>query len=226
MDARASWNTRSGEEPAEGARGSGASAAGFTLIELIAVLMILSILAYFLVKNVTGAQELVEEGLTRARLAEISAALEEYADEQGDFPLGSKLPGGGGPPNATNLGGEALYLALCAEGAPGFGVLDTDLCNTDGDRTPKRLPGFESQELFELCDGWGNPIAYLHHREYERTDVYLSLDGATGEELEGAVRARRNEKTKRFHEPSDFQLISAGVDGDFGTEDDIANFKP
>ena len=104
-------------------------------------------------------------------------------------------------------------------------MLDADLSNTDGDRTAKRLKGFESQELFEVCDAWGNPIAYLHHREYERADVYLSFDGETGEETEGPVRARRNVKTKRFHEPRDFQLISAGVDGSFGTEDDITNFK-
>ena len=198
---------------------------GFTLIEMIAVLMILSILAYYLVSNVGGAQELVEEGLTRAQLVEIDAILNEYADAHGDFPLGTVLPGGGAPPNTTNLGGEALYLALCAEGAPGFGVLDDDLCNTDGDRTPKRLEGFESAELFEVADAWGNPIAYLHHREYDRTDVYNSFEEVTGEEVEGLVRAQRNAKTKRFHQPRDFQLISAGVDGLFGTEDDIANFK-
>lgn len=215
---------------APGTRGTGGaratqSSAGFTLIEMIAVLMILSILAYYLVTNVSGAHELVEEGLTRAQLAEIDAMLNEYADEHGDFPLGTQLPGGGGPPNTSNLGSEALYLALCAEGAPGFGVLDDDLSNTDGDRTPKRLKGFESTELFEVCDAWGNPIAYLHHREYDRTDVYHSFEEVTGEEVDGTVRARKNGKTKRFHQPRDFQLISAGVDGLFGTEDDITNFK-
>lgn len=206
---------------------SGASArAGFTLIELLAVLAILAILTYYLVTNVGAARELVEERLTRTKFVQLEAMLQELADETGDFPLSSKLPGGGAPPNATNLGGEALYLALCAEGAPGFGVIDDELVNSDGDRSPQRLEGFESAQLYELADAWGNPIAYLHHREYDRTDAYTTFDGATGDELEGHVRARRNAKTERFHGPRDFQLISAGADGEFGTEDDITNFEP
>jgi len=201
------------------------AAAGFTLIELIAVLAILSILAYFLVTNVGGAKELVDEKATHNKLVQVAAMLEQYADAAGDYPTAAGMfPGA--PPNATNVGGETLYLALCREHGPGFGVVDDELCNTDGDRASAQLEGFESRELYELADSWGNPIAYLHHRSYDRAETYATRDAATGEPLEGQVTAWRNEATQRFHGPRAFQLISAGADGAFGTEDDITEFAP
>ena len=199
--------------------------AAFTLIELLAVLVILSILIYFIVVNVGGARDVVEAGMTRSRITQIEAMLNAWADEEGDFPASSFTKEQGNPPNETNLGAECLYLALCAEGRDGVGDLDETLSNTDFDRLPRRLEGFEVLDLFEVTDQWGNPIAYLHHRDYGRKDVYVTLDPETGEELEGIVVARKNEKTRRPHQPHGFQLVSAGVDGRFGTEDDIVNFK-
>jgi prepilin-type N-terminal cleavage/methylation domain-containing protein len=197
---------------------------GFSLIELLAVLIIISVLAYFIVANVTGAREVVEAGLTRTRITQIEAMLSSWSDEQGDFPLSSFTKAQGIAPNATNLGAECLYLALCGENSDGVGVLDDTLSNTDGDRLQRRLEGFEALELFEVTDDWGNPLAYQHHRDYGRKDVHVTLDPTTGEELESVVDARRNQDTRRYHQAHGFQLVSAGVDGRFGTEDDITNF--
>ena len=199
--------------------------AGFTLIELLAVLIVLSILAYFVIINVGGAREVIEAGLTRQRITQIEAMLSAYSDEHGDYPLSQMTKEQGSAPNATNVGAECLYLALCKEGADGVGVLDETLENTDGDRLAKRLSGFESLELFEVTDDWGNPVAYQHHRDYGRRDVYVTFDPNTGETLESVLVAAKNSKTKRYHQPRSFQLVSAGPDGEFGTEDDIANFK-
>lgn len=202
-----------------------ASRAGFTLIELLAVLMIISILMYFLISNLSGGINAVDEGVVKNRMATMRAMLSQWADDKGDYPR-SQFPGDlGSTPNALNIGSECLYLALCAQGAPGYGTLDKpdDLCNTDGDSLGKRPKGFETQELFELADGWGNPIAYIHHADYEKEFRYVAIDGETGEVAEWSVRAVKNAKTGRFEEPSGFQLISAGSDGKFGTDDDIVN---
>jgi hypothetical protein len=148
------------------------------------------------------------------------------SDEHGDFPA-SQLPTDiGSAPNGTNVGGECLYLALCAEGAPGNGKIDRekDLCNTDNDSLTKRPKGFERQELFELADPWGNPIAYIRNSDYDREFHYVCLDAQTGEESDYSVRALKNPETGRYQEPHGFQLLSAGPDGKFGTEDDIMNF--
>jgi prepilin-type N-terminal cleavage/methylation domain-containing protein len=204
---------------------AGAGRGGFSLIELLAVLVIISILAYFLVVSMGGAREVVEVGLTRSRIAELGTMLSAWTDEQGDYPLSTFEAGYGAAPNALNLGAECLYLALCAEGRDGQGVLDEQLENTDGDRLSARVAGFESLELFEISDDWGNPIAYQHHRDYGRKDLYLTLDPDTGEELESVVEAAKSSKTRRYHQPQGFQLVSAGPDGHFGTDDDITNFK-
>lgn len=204
--------------------GTPSQRAGFTLIELLAVLIVISILAYFLVVNVGAARDTVEEGNTRLFIGQLELALGEYADEFGDYPLSTFTPEQGTPPNNVNLGSECLYLALCGEGQIGDGQFDDRLENTDGDNLSRRVPGFATLRLFELVDDWGNPIAYLHHRNYDRQDVYKTLD-ENSEVTETVVRAARNEKTERYQNPRTFQLISAGLDGQFGTEDDIGNFE-
>ncbi|MBK8178222.1 MAG: type II secretion system protein [Planctomycetes bacterium] len=212
------------ERTAASARAS--RGAGFTLIELLAVLMILSILIAILVTQLRPAKEATQEGITRTLLGQIGAALGEFSDEHGGFPP-SQLPSDlGAPPNGTNLGAECLYLALCAQGAPGYGVLDqTDkLSNTDNDSLSKRAKGFDSQELFEICDVWGNPIAYIQAADYDREFQYATVDRDGGPQ-ESALRARKNPKTGRYQEPNGFQLVSAGLDGLFGTEDDLTNYK-
>ncbi len=207
-----------------------AGRAGFTLIELLAVIMILSILAYFLLTNVFASRTMVEVEATRATLAQIAAALSEIEQDSGDWAPSSFPAEWGQAPNATNLGAECLYLVLCADGAPGEGRFDEQPTNTAGDRSALRIPGHESTALHEIADAWGNPIAYLHHRDYGREDVYLTADPESGEALQSVLKARRNDRTQRWHEPRGFQLVSAGPNGVFDppqseSDDDITLFK-
>src|SRR5688572_14662400 len=157
--------------------------AGFTLIELLAVLLILGILSYFLITNLGAGKEGMKESAAKNHMAQIAASLAQVSDETGNYPF-SKFAGDlGTAPNEINVGAECLYLALCAQGAPGYGTLDKpqQLCNTDLDSLSKRPKGFETQALFELADPWGNPIAYIHRLDYEREFHYRCLDPETGE---------------------------------------------
>ncbi len=201
--------------------------AGFTLIELLAVLMILAILIAVLVSSLMQGEDAVKAGVARNRLAQLGTALGEHSDEHGEYPP-SQLPSDlGTAPDATNVGSECLYLALCAEGAPGYATLGKAeyLCNTDRDALSKRPKGFETQDLLEMADPWGNPIVYIRASDYEREFRYIFVDTETGEENEATLRALKNSTTGRYEEPSSFQLFSAGIDGRFGTADDISNFK-
>lgn len=204
---------------------------GFTLIELLAVLVILSILTVFLVSNLMGAKENVEVQATRATLTQIGAALSEYeSGPKGDWPPSVYPDAWGAAPDASNLGAEVLYMTICAEGQIGEGRFDEAPANVDSDRAVLRIPGHSSQELFEIADAWGNPIAYFHHRDYGREDAYVTYDGETGEPVTSVVRARQNKRTGRPYEPRGFQLISPGPNGVFDKpgsdgDDDITNFK-
>lgn len=199
---------------------------GFTLVELIAVLAILAILAVFLVTQIGSAEEVVQQKLCATRLRQVAAALAHYESETGDYPPSSFGGAAGEAPNAVNVGGERLVLALFSEGRDGCGLSPDELGNSDGDRSAAAASDLPTTELFELLDPWGNPIAYFHHTDYGRADVYRAVDPATGEEREAPVSARKNARTGLFYEHRRFQLLSAGPDGAFGTEDDIASFRP
>jgi prepilin-type N-terminal cleavage/methylation domain-containing protein len=199
--------------------------AGFTLIELIAVLAILSILAFFLYTNLGDAQGAAKQSLTEAQLRQVEAACSEYENEYGDWPGSTFTDGDGAPPNELNLGSEALVVAFWSEEWQGGGLDEDALVNTDGDVSRKQLTTFGVRDLFELADQWENPIAYFHHRDYGRVDVYVTWDPDTGEEVESSVVALKSDKTGRWAKPRGVQLISAGADGRFGTEDDLTNFR-
>jgi prepilin-type N-terminal cleavage/methylation domain-containing protein len=196
--------------------------AGFTLIEMLAVLLIVSLLVGVLVVSFGGAESAVRADLTRTRMVQVSAVLTEYEIEHGDWPRSSFGADLGGAPNALNTGGECLVLALWRKGFAGGGLDEEWLGNSDGDTAKKELDGaFADRGLRELLDSWDNPIAYFHHADYGRSDLYLTLDPKSGEELESAASAAKDPDTGRWLRATTFQLVSAGEDGRFGTEDDV-----
>lgn len=198
--------------------------AGFSLIELLAVIVILGILAAFLVPRLAGLGDATRASITRTQISVIESAIREYENETGDFPRSSWKDEWGGVPNGINLGAEVLFVSLWAESYGGVTIKEDELVNSDGDEARKNLTTLGSRALFELRDQWDNPIAYFHRRDYDRGDLYLTYDPESGEEYEDSVKARVSSKTKSPHNPRSFQLISAGPNGVFGDEDDIANF--
>jgi prepilin-type N-terminal cleavage/methylation domain-containing protein len=198
--------------------------AGFTLIEILAVIVILSILLIVLLPRLSEMGRHAEVKLTATRLVQIAAAIDQYENRFGDYPPSQFLDKWGSAPNSTNMGGETLVISLWSTEWPGAGLPEDWIDNTDGDQTKKNLTRFGTSDLFELKDGWNNPIAYFHRRDYGRTDTYVVQPDDAGE-TESQVKALLNPKTKTYYEPNKFQLISAGLDGRFGTEDDITSFK-
>ena len=202
-----------------------ASRAGFTLLELLAVMVILGILITLLVTTLSGNDDVVRAKLTKVQLSQISSVCEAYERRFGDFPPSSFGAEAGSLPNNLNVGGEALVAALWSNGYEAGGSLDAgDLINSDADRTVKTLTDFGDGSLFELADAWQNPIAYLRADDYERDHAYLTEDLLEGGAIESRVRAGRDEKLGRYHAHGRFQLVSAGPDGEFGTEDDVTSY--
>lgn len=197
---------------------------GFTLIEMVAVMLILAILVTFLVTQLGKTEDNANERLTRAKLAELGAVVDAYERREGDFPPSTWRSEQGQPPNALNVGVEALVVALWSKNRAGLGISADELDNTDGDQSAKPLTDLPTQDLFEFVDLWGNPIAYLHHGQYGEPQRYQTFDATTGEPLEAEVRALVNDKTRLPYQAGRYQLLSAGIDGVFGTEDDLTHF--
>lgn len=198
--------------------------AGFTLIEMVAVMLILAILVTFLVAQLGKTDDNAKERLTRAKLSELAAVIDAYERREGDFPPSAWRSEHGQPPNALNVGVEALVVALWSKNRAGLGISADELDNTDGDQSAKPLTDLPTQDLFEFVDLWGNPIAYLHHAQYGEPQRYQTFDATTGEPVETEVRALLNEKTRLPYQAGRFQLLSAGIDGVYGTEDDLSHF--
>lgn len=202
------------------------SRAGFTLIELLAVLLVLSVLVGVLITSLGGAEEATRGSLTENFMAQVGVALSEYEIDHGDYPRCSFSGELELSTNELNVGAEALVVALFSDGFEAAGaVTDEQLGNTDGDRAMRDVTDFGTRDLFELLDAWDNPIAYFHHSEYGRKQRYTTYSTATGQPVETEVEARTNPVTKRPYRPREFQLVSAGPDGIFGTEDDLGNWS-
>jgi prepilin-type N-terminal cleavage/methylation domain-containing protein len=201
---------------------------GFTLIELLTVILIIGILASVLVLNLRDATETAEMESTRHRLAELKGAIDNYYNEQGGYPPSSFSSEQEVSNDGENVGIEALVVALWSRKFEAGGLLGSvrdELTNVDGDSSPKRLTDFETRELLEVADAWDNPIAYIERADYPQANRrYLTIDRETGEDVHTAPVAFKNPRTGQYYQPQSFQLISAGSDGRFGTEDDITTF--
>ena len=180
--------------------------------------MILSILMAALVTSLAGARDVANEELTQGRITELGIALGTYEGDIGDYPPSHFDAGFSSSGGATNQGIEALVLAIWKAPFDGLGQSDDILGNKDDDAA-------SGQPLLEILDMWNNPIAYFHRSDYGQVHTYLTEDNETGELVENEVVARKHPVTGRWANHQKFQLISAGIDGLFGTADDIGNFK-
>ncbi len=197
--------------------------AGFTLIEIIAVVAIIAILIVILVPRFLGAEDSVRAGRTRTFLEELKAQIDDIELDRGDWPRSTPEPAMD-MPNKLNLGSELMVIALYAPGRPDPGLPEERLSNTDGDTARKSLTALPLATLYELADDWGNPIAYIHRADYDQVFEYQTI-GADDSSYPQSVRAKKNPVTDDYYNRVGYQLLSAGPDREFGTEDDIANYK-
>jgi type II secretory pathway pseudopilin PulG len=204
-------------------RGGGAErrARGSTLLELLIVLGILALLTAVLLPRFTRASIEAERQATRTRLESVALMIDKYEIDRGEYPPSRLSELGIEAPNGVNEGVEALVAAL---ESPAFGGPrpESDVLSDVDDDAAKDLPTIlGTDRLFELADSWGNPCAYFHRRSYGEIQVYR-LEDADGAVEEQQVEAVKDAKTGTYRRPEGYQLFSAGPDGRFATEDDVA----
>ena len=89
-----------------------AKPAGFTLIELLVVIAIIAILAGLVLGTAGPISQQSARERAKAEIKALSAALESYKVEYGDYPIATNSPGPGAAQNAN-----ILYQALVVSNA-------------------------------------------------------------------------------------------------------------
>lgn len=199
---------------------------GFTLVEMLVVIVIISIIMAMLVGGVVQMLRTAKAKDTKALILTLEAAAERYKGGFRAYPptdvatLSPRLRS----PNQTNLGIEALVACLSTELKSGpFYVPPnetTGFCNTDNDSlsTIPTSPYYQTKDLLEYGDSWGNPLTYVNSKDYGTT---VRTKTAGGEET---WKVPLLSETKAFPNKHTFVIVSAGADGALGTEDDVKNY--
>lgn len=144
---------------------------------------------------------------TMTRIGQISGALEQLRSSRllGRYPTADAAI----DPGETNAGIEAAHAAVHDPAYPVRIEEEADaVADLDGDGHP------------EYVDLWGNPLVSFAAADYERAEVLGRTRMADGRTVTALPRRGRD---GRFLYPKSYQILSAGPDGEFGTEDDLTN---
>ncbi len=149
----------------------------------------------------------------------LDAADSPYAENKGDV-----------VPNRVNCGIESLVVTFHSPSFRGESPFTEEdrFLNTDDDSSKDPMTEFDTRELLEYVDSWGTPFVYLRLRDFEEGRKGCNVTEVIGEDEydEVQIRPEKNEKLGVFYGSSDgFQVLSAGPDRVFGTEDDIASYR-
>ena len=202
-------------------------AGGFTLIEILATLAILGLLMSMAIYFFGSQKERGYVTRTTAVIEQLELAISSYQTKKGGPPPDALAKLKVRADNDTNDGAEALYAALHGKDFPeGMSVPEEFLGNSDNDSTATAYHRNDVGFLLEAKDGWDNPIAYITAPSYGKQFRYVmdQLPDDT-QDNEQVVSSRKSTVTGVWANPDSFQLISAGTDRRFGTDDDVTNFQ-
>ncbi|MCI0651141.1 MAG: type II secretion system GspH family protein [Planctomycetes bacterium] len=219
------------------------AAGGFTLVEVLVVIGIIVLLAGIAMPALNLARKHSMKKVARTDMNAIAVAVGAYESDFGDFPPSSlefledgKFSYTG---NGVNAGIESLVACLTTrrKGGPYLDERfrnEQALANTDKDALvdsalkehldSELLEG--SDELWELIDPFGNPLVYVHFRDYTAGSFEI-LGGKDGAFKKIMATPARSEALGTFHNSTSFQIWSLGPDGknEDGGGDDLGSWQ-
>ena len=124
---------------------------GFTLIELLVVIAIIAILAALLLNTAGYIQKKGAKARTEAEIAALSAALESYKADNGDYPVGT----------ATSANSAILYTNLSPTSGKVYFEFNKSMIDTSqnvidpiGNKYRYQYPGLATRNGTNFFDLW------------------------------------------------------------------------
>jgi prepilin-type N-terminal cleavage/methylation domain-containing protein len=184
----------------------------FTLVELLVVMSVIAILMSLLVPTLHAVRRQVNETRCEAMIHGLSMAAESYKQMYYAYP----------PDNHPQMDYVSQALVYYLSGASiAYGP----------DDAPDGYPW--DNEVFKDTSGSGRLASHVFYQFDD--DMLLDLsDGSPGNGLPGIIdpwgvplfyNAPSGANANPLHNVQGFDLVSAGVDGNLGTDDDLANYS-
>jgi prepilin-type N-terminal cleavage/methylation domain-containing protein len=202
----------------------GGRSGGFTLVELLIVIGIIGLLAVVLLPGILETEGAAKATATQATMLQLKTGCETFARKHGYYPPDDlKSPEAQGasawkPDNGLNTGIESLVVFLSQSRQDGIDLseLSDHFTNTDKDDHGVDLPVLRRRDRIEIADAWGRPFAYFGKFGMDKTQQVAMPE-------QDALPARAKKRADGTHlGAGKFQLLSAGKDGIFGTDDDLS----
>lgn len=181
----------------------------FTLIEMLVVVAIIAILLSISFAAFSGAGNSAKKAASKTLIEQIKTALENYSNDFGDYPPSSPRRS---KDKGVNDGIESLVKCLMTTEKNGPYLQFND----------KQLYDSDSDGAYEVIDGWGRPLIYLHNKDYAKGQKVSILDeNLTAKTID--VKGTKSDKTSQYYSLSSFQIWSCGLDGlsNGGKDDDV-----
>jgi len=218
----------------------------FTLVELLVVIIIIAILAALAVPAVMRATVTAQNARIKTEIDMLHQAIMQYKNEYGSFPPCADFPVGALNKHLNRLFPRATTGFTPAEASaiqPNTAIVfwmsgyntDNPIAPLSGNR--KRLFDFDAARVsagqFTAPSKPGSPYIYIDSAHYDIYDATASAPAGPYGGVYYSHRVPTNLAPKNFIDASrpyanadTFQILSAGRDEKFGTDDDLSNFWP
>lgn len=215
----------------------------FTLVELLVVLAIIAGLAALITPVVLGARTAARNGAIKAEIDLLHMALMNYRNEYASFPpCADANPTAAGPPitsaaqahlkrlfpRCTTVSGTAGQFQSATAITP-ENALASWLLGYTGSPTSPLIPAGDRKRLFDFDDARISGGGYAPAGKPRSPYVYINASAyaaqaATPLVLSSGTYAPVARTPTSYFNPDTFQILCAGLDETFGTDDDLSNF--
>ena len=212
---------------------------GFTLVELLVVIIIIAILAAIAVPAVMRATATAQNARIKTEIDMLHMAIQQYKNEYGSYPPCYDAPVVAGNINQSvaRKHVQRLFPRVFTENLPSASNLlllkpNTALVSwllgytdnpTDplaqGDTTLKRKKLFDFDQSRVSAD-------FKYHAPSKPNSLYVYIDNSNYGTPGIGVTPEPDLKTGLAFNPDSFQIISAGRDEKYPSQDDLSNFWP